>query len=76
MFNGRFNNNIFYNIGVVKGKIEVLSNANIPRSKSETLKILDEISNKMNLIFTQAVELEAKNRNIYVNDITYNEKFI
>lgn len=59
---GKFNDNIFYNIGVVKGKIEVLSNTNIPRSKNEILKILDEISNKMNLIFTQAVELEAKNK--------------
>lgn len=66
MSNGRFNDNIFYNIGVVKGKIEVLSDTNIPRSKNEILKILDEISNKMNLIFTQALELETKNKRIEI----------
>lgn len=64
MSNGRFDDNIFYNIGFVKGKIEVLSDTNIPRSKNEILKILDEIRNKMNLIFTQAVELEVKNKKL------------
>ncbi len=66
MSNGRFNGNIFYNIGIVKGKIELLSDTNIPRSKNEILKILDEMSNIMNLIFTQAVELETKKKRIEI----------
>lgn len=61
--NKKAEDNIFYNIGFVKGKIETLSYTNIPKNEVE---ILNEINNKMNLIFTQAVELEAKNKRIEI----------
>lgn len=58
--------NIFFNIGVVKGKVEVLSDTNISRGKNEVLNILNEINNKMDLIYKQAVQLEYKNKKIEV----------
>lgn len=71
--------NIFYNIGFVKGKLECLSDTNISRSKEEYFNIINEIGNRMELIYKQATELELKNKKIEVpfckgdtsNKVTY-----
>lgn len=55
--NDKFENNIFYNIGFVKGKLEILSDINIPRTKDEMLKIVEEISSKIDLIYIQAKKI-------------------
>ena len=55
-----YDNNIFYNLGYIKGKLEILSDTNIPRTKLETLNIIYEIDEKIDLIYNQVLDLQNK----------------
>lgn len=62
MANKVLSDNIFYNIGLVKGKIEVLSDFNIKRDRNEVTQIIEDINIALNLIYKQACELSSNKK--------------
>lgn len=60
---------LFYNIGYVIGKLEVISDSNIKRADDELKKIYDELIVKMNLISKIAMK-ESQNKKIEAHKLT------